>query len=63
MPEKFNVLAIFFDFEAKAKNLLTCSIKKVQCDGGLKFKPLQAQFSVNFFSILMPSYTRTKWIS
>jgi hypothetical protein len=40
--EKLCKFSLFL--KAKVENLLSCSIKTIQCDGGLKFKSLQNLF-------------------
>jgi hypothetical protein len=51
---KSDVVPIFTDFKGKDKNLLSCFIKIVQCDGGLEFKPLQTKFSFISFHLSCP---------
>jgi hypothetical protein len=45
---------MFAEFKIKVKNLLSCSIKLVQCDGGLEFKPLQSKYLDITFQIFCP---------
>jgi Reverse transcriptase (RNA-dependent DNA polymerase) len=51
---KSDIINIFTEFKTKAENLLSCTIKKVQCDGGLEFKPLQTKFPAIHFQLSCP---------
>jgi hypothetical protein len=51
---KSDVVPIFTQLKQQVENLLSCSIKIIQCDGGTEFKPLQSLFHAITFHILCP---------
>ncbi|KAJ1698573.1 hypothetical protein LUZ63_007085 [Rhynchospora breviuscula] len=51
---KSNVNRIFDEFKMKVENLLSASIKTVQCDGGLEFKPLMKKYPAITFQMSCP---------
>jgi Reverse transcriptase (RNA-dependent DNA polymerase)/gag-polypeptide of LTR copia-type/GAG-pre-integrase domain len=54
---KSDVKTIFAQFKVKVENLLSCSIKTLQCDGGAEFKPLMTQYPEISFQLSCP-YTQ-----
>ncbi|KAJ1699274.1 hypothetical protein LUZ63_007786 [Rhynchospora breviuscula] len=51
---KSDVVRIFDDFKLKVENLLSTSIKTIQCDGGLEFRPLINKYPAITFQISCP---------
>jgi GAG-pre-integrase domain len=51
---KADIPQIFVVFKARVKNLLSCKIKTIQCDGGSEFSPLRKQFPEITFHLSCP---------
>jgi Reverse transcriptase (RNA-dependent DNA polymerase)/GAG-pre-integrase domain len=53
-PYKSDIPMIFKLFKAHVENLLSCTIKTIQCDGGTEFSPIRSQFPEISFHISCP---------
>jgi hypothetical protein len=51
---KSDILTIFKLFKAHVENLLSGTIKTIQCDGGIEFSPIRSQFPEISFHISCP---------
>jgi hypothetical protein len=51
---KSDVVPIFHQFKQKVENLLSCTIKVLQCDGGTEFLPLQSLYHSITFRLSCP---------